>query len=66
LAGGTLTSFKTVNHIGTPIEIEYYRDGGIFFEPYLKKLLGRKISDNFTTAFVLKSTKRNYYGLERT
>ncbi len=35
---GTLTTFKTVSRIDTPIEIEYYRDGGIL-RTVLKKLL---------------------------
>jgi aconitate hydratase len=35
---GTVTSFKTVSRIDTPIEIQYYRDGGIL-RTVLKKLL---------------------------
>jgi aconitate hydratase len=35
---GTLTTFKTLSRIDTPIEIEYYRDGGIL-RTVLKKLL---------------------------
>ncbi|MFZ2172262.1 MAG: aconitate hydratase AcnA [Methylococcaceae bacterium] len=35
---GTLTTFKTISRIDTPIEIEYYRDGGIL-RTVLKKLL---------------------------
>jgi len=37
-ADGTLTTFKTISRIDTPIEIEYYRDGGIL-RTVLKKLL---------------------------
>jgi len=35
---GTITNFKTVSRIDTPIEIQYYRDGGIL-RTVLKKLL---------------------------
>ncbi len=35
---GRLTAFKTISRIDTPIEIEYYRDGGIL-RTVLKKLL---------------------------
>lgn len=35
---GTLTTFKTLSRIDTPIEIEYYRDGGIL-RTVLKKLM---------------------------
>jgi aconitate hydratase len=35
---GTVTAFKTVSRIDTPIEIQYYRDGGIL-RTVLKKLL---------------------------
>ena len=35
---GTLTTFKTICRIDTPIEMEYYRDGGIL-RTVLKKLL---------------------------
>jgi aconitate hydratase len=35
---GTRTAFKTISRIDTPIEIEYYRDGGIL-RTVLKKLL---------------------------
>jgi len=35
---GTVTTFKAVNRIDTPIEIQYYRDGGIL-RTVLKKLL---------------------------
>ncbi len=35
---GTLKTFKTLSRIDTPIEIEYYRDGGIL-RTVLKKLL---------------------------
>jgi aconitate hydratase len=37
---GTVKSFKTQSRIDTPIEIEYYRDGGIL-RTVLKKLLGQ-------------------------
>jgi aconitate hydratase len=35
---GTITSFKTISRIDTPIEIQYYRDGGIL-RTVLKKLV---------------------------
>jgi len=34
---GTVTTFKAVSRIDTPIEIQYYRDGGIL-RTVLKKL----------------------------
>ena len=37
-ADGTITTFKAVSRIDTPIEIQYYRDGGIL-RAVLKKLL---------------------------
>jgi len=37
-ADGTITTFKAVSRIDTPIEIQYYRDGGIL-RTVLKKLL---------------------------
>ncbi len=36
---GTITTFKAVSRIDTPIEIQYYRDGGIL-RTVLKKLVG--------------------------
>jgi aconitate hydratase len=35
---GTVTTFKAISRIDTPIEIQYYRDGGIL-RTVLKKLL---------------------------
>ncbi|MGZ5052540.1 MAG: aconitate hydratase AcnA [Methylobacter sp.] len=38
-SNGTVTHFKAVSRIDTPIEIQYYRDGGIL-RTVLKKLVG--------------------------
>ena len=35
---GTITTFKAISRIDTPIEIQYYRDGGIL-RTVLKKLV---------------------------
>jgi len=36
--GAIITCFKTISHIDTPIEVQYYRDGGIP-RTVLKKML---------------------------